>query len=402
MPSIEETHPWLRFSVDLSHAPISLWLLLGEVRSKIEHIRGVPLRPDTAQQMHIIYLAKGIHATTAIEGNTLSVEQVEEQLKGELKLPPSREYLKRETANIAKACGVVLRELVHKTRERRFTAATILEYNRLVLDGLDLDDDVVPGKYRAHSVGVFRYRAPPASSCSALVERLCEWLNGTDFDIPALGFSSCVLKAVVAHLYMAWIHPFGDGNGRTARLLEFHVLVAAGCPSPTAHLLSNHYNLTRNEYYRQLDRASQSGGDIVPFLLYAVQGLVDQLREQIGRIRGQQWDEIWRNYVHETLSGDTPAVVRQRHLVLDLSHNRKSEWVDRDAVRAVSARLAKAYGDRTDKTLSRDLNALEQKHLLKISGKKVRANREIILAFLPAVAEEADTTEEEHDEPPPS
>jgi Fic family protein len=389
MPSYQQTHPWLRFNVDLTKANVALWLLLGEVRSKIEHIKGVPLRPATAQELHIIYLAKGIHATTAIEGNTLSVEQVEEQLKGTLKLPPSREYLQRETANIAKACGVVLNELVNKTRERRFTADTILEYNRLVLDGLDLGEEVVPGAYRKHSVGVFRYRAPPASECPELIERLCDWLNGHDFDNEALGFSSCVVKAVVAHLYMAWIHPFGDGNGRTARLLEFHVLVAAGCPSPTAHLLSNHYNLTRGEYYRQLDRASQSGGDIGPFLLYAVQGLVDQLREQIGRIREQQWDEIWRNYVHEVLSGETPAVARQRQLVLDLSARRKSQWVGREEIPAISGRLATAYGGRTDKTLSRDLNALEEKKLVRVDGKRIKANRELILAFLPAAAGDA-------------
>jgi hypothetical protein len=73
-----------------------------------------------------------------------------------------------------------------------------------------------------------------------------------------------ILKAMVAHLYLAWTHPFGDGNGRTARLIEFHILLSAGVPSPAAHLFSNHYNQTRAEYYRQLDRASKSGGH--PFL----------------------------------------------------------------------------------------------------------------------------------------
>ena len=49
-----------------------------------------------------------------------------------------------------------------------------------------------------------------------------------------------ILKAIFAHLYLVWIHPFGDGNGRTARLLEFHILTAASLPYPVTHLLSNY------------------------------------------------------------------------------------------------------------------------------------------------------------------
>src|SRR3989442_1040974 len=67
----------------------------------------------------------------------------------------------------------------------------------------------------------------------------------------------------------------------------------------TTHLLSNHYNQTRAEYCRQLKAASDSGGDVIPFIEYAVTGFVEGLREQLKIIRYQQWDMVWRNYVHE-------------------------------------------------------------------------------------------------------
>jgi hypothetical protein len=54
-----------------------------------------------------------------------------------------------------------------------------------------------------------------------------------------------LIAAVVAHVYFEWIHPFGDGNGRTGRLIELKLLLEAGVPQPAAHLLSNHYNATR-------------------------------------------------------------------------------------------------------------------------------------------------------------
>jgi Fic family protein len=103
-----------------------------------------------------------------------------------------------------------------------------------------------------------------------------------------------ILKAVVAHLYLAWIHPFGDGNGRTARLVEFQILLSSGVPSPAAHLLSNHYNQTRSEYYRQLDRASKSGGELAPFIEYGARGFVAGLPLPLGSAQAPDGGELNR------------------------------------------------------------------------------------------------------------
>jgi Fic family protein len=70
---------------------------------------------------------------------------------------------------------------------------------------------------------------------------------------------------------------------------------------PAAHLLSNHYNETRSEYYRQLDMASRSGGDVIPFIRYAMQGFVDGLRDQINLVRDQQLHVAWINFVYDRL-----------------------------------------------------------------------------------------------------
>ena len=64
-------------------------------------------------------------------------------------------------------------------------------------------------------------------------------------------------------------HPFGDGNGRTGRLLELAILLEAGLPQPVCHLLSNHYNLTRASYYREPDRGSRTSDGIYGFIAYA-------------------------------------------------------------------------------------------------------------------------------------
>jgi len=153
-------------------------------------------------------------------------------------------------------------------------------------------------------------------------------------------------------------------------------------PSPAAHLLSNHYNQTRAEYYRQLDRASKSGGDILPFLRYAIRGFVDGLREQLEYLWIQQWDVVWRNYVHELFRNkSSPGDTRRRHLALDLGS--KAEWIKMPAIHELTPRLAKAYAGRTTKTLNRDINALVGMGLVERKNGKVRARREIVSGFLP-------------------
>ncbi len=355
--------------------------MLGECQSKCEHIAGAPLDPDIAEKLHRVYLVKGIHATAAIEGNTLSEAEIQQKLEGTLVLPPSREYLGQEITNILAGLEYVF-DRAMTGKPLRLGRDTFETLNGILLRDLKLDDDVVAGQVRKNSVGVLRYRGAPAEDCPYLLERLGEWLCGKDFEGPLeLSTALAILKAIVAHLYLAWIHPFGDGNGRTARLVEFSILVSAGVPTPAAHLLSNHYNLTRNEYYRQLQYASESGGDITNFVRYAVQGLVDGLREQLDVIRESQLSKIWKNYVFEAFGNTTSAAkVRQRQLVLDLS---KSQTPVRfSGLKSLSPATALAY-DGAKLKLTRDLNALRQMRLIVRSRHGTMANRDLVKAFLP-------------------
>jgi len=386
MRTFERTHPWIRFAADLRNAPTRLWLLLGECHSKCEHIAGVPLRPSIADLLHRVYLAKGVHATTAIEGNTLSEEQVLEQVDGQLSLPLSQQYMKQEVANIIAACNKIT-EHIKAGQPLTLDTKRVKQLNKLVLRDLTLDKDVVAGEIRKTQVGVQRYRGAPPEDCAFLLDRLCEWLNGDEFRAPPqMEIVYAIVKAVVAHLYLAWIHPFGDGNGRTARLVEFQILLDSGVPTPAAHLLSNHYNQTRTEYYRQLEEASRSGGDVVPFMSYAVEGFRDGLRSQLERIRAQQWTIAWENYVHDAFRDKAnPSDVRRQQLVLDLSE--QLEPVEASKLATVSPRVAAAYAKKTRKTLSRDLNALLHMGLIeKDQQGRFRAKREQILAFLPSRA----------------
>ena len=145
----KKTHPWLTFSVDMSKADQEIWMLLAEAQSKCFHIAGVPLMPDVAEEFHYLYLTKGILATTAIEGNTLTEEDVRKRIRGELELPPSREYLGKEVDNIVAACNRIADNMDKKID---LTVKEIKLYNALAMDGLEMSEGA-PGVIRKHSVG---------------------------------------------------------------------------------------------------------------------------------------------------------------------------------------------------------------------------------------------------------
>jgi len=385
MRTYERTHPWINFKVDLRRLDFTTWMILGEAQSKCEHITGVPLPPAVNQKLHALFLAKGIQATTAIEGNTLSEEEVQRILEKELQMPPSKKYLQKEVENILKAMKMLLND-VTTCEKYLFSVEKLRHFNELVLAGLELDENVVPGRIRGHSVVAGTYKGAPAKDCEYLLKKLCNWLNQTDL-LPSKGnrIARGILKAIIAHLYLAWIHPFGDGNGRTARLMEFVILLDAGIPTPAAHLLSNHYNLTSSEYYRQLAYSSKAKlGDISDFIHYALQGLVDGLQTQINTIKALQHAIIWRDIVYESFRGkEKESDRRRRELVLELSKRQGDE--DISSLIRLAPAIKILYVGKSEKTIQRDMKILLEMKLLtqdKDTG-LVILNRNLIQGFMP-------------------
>lgn len=386
MRTYERTHPWINFTLNMNNAQYIHWLMLGEAQSKCRHFERVPLLPEVAENMYEVFLAKGVLATTAIEGNTLTEDEVMRHLEGKLELPPSKDYLMQEIDNIIEACREIGAHIL-EAGTTEISVETIRRYNRYVLKDLPLGEHVVPGEIRDYVVGVGPYRGAPPDDCEYLLAKMCEWIN-QPLDAPdEYGMAFGILKAVLAHLYLAWIHPFGDGNGRTARLIEFHLLLSAGVPAVAAHLLSNHYNQTRTEYYRQLDLSHKAENNVFLFIEYALRGFIDGLKEQIDIIKEQQMTVHWINHVHAVFKDrDGATDLRRKKLVIDLSSLEKP--VPASKIRHISPRIAEAYATKTEKTVRRDLNAIESMGLVARSRDGFRARKEVMLAFLSPVRED--------------
>lgn len=376
-----EGYPHLIFKKHWELSP-TVQYQLGECEAMSSAIANSPLRPKDRDRLLIVSLIKGAQATTAIEGNTLSQEEIERIYEGD-KLPVSRKYQEVEVTNVIEAFNHLLREVVREGKEWLITPDLIRDFHQRITRNLGEHIDGIPGKWRDDRRQVGPYLAPEHRYVPKLMERLCEWIL-KEFHYPReQDFSTAVIQAVVAHVYIEWIHPFADGNGRTGRLVEFFILLRRGLPSVVSHILSNFYNQTRTEYYRQLNNARKER-DLTKFITYAIQGFRDGLEENLKVIQKGQLKVFWRNHIYETFTdldyNKRNVFKRKRSLMLAAPIDR---WFDMDEIAFANPEISKEYAHLTVTTLKRDLEELIKMDLLVKNRGRYHTNTEKLLAYLP-------------------
>ena len=154
----------------------------------------------------------------------------------------------------------------------RLRPSLILSLHRAAVDGLD----AYAGAYRPGDVTILRshHAPPPADAVAELVEDLCDWVNDHWDDTPPTHLAAHVLWQ------LCWIHPFTDGNGRTARAVAYLVLlVAYGMILPGTRTIPEQISEDRRPYYTALeaaDRAMEAGAADVSEMSAYLEGLLER------------------------------------------------------------------------------------------------------------------------------
>ena len=139
-----------------------LWVLLGQIVGYAEFVSRALLPPKVAAEFARRYFAKGVRATVAIEGNTLSEKEVRAHIERKLELPPSKEYLGREVQNVVDAAnGIVQR--IQRGDAPLVTAEFLADCNGRILAGLS---EVLGGRGRARSCPQTLRRSGPLPGSS--------------------------------------------------------------------------------------------------------------------------------------------------------------------------------------------------------------------------------------------
>lgn len=359
-------------------------LLLGEISTLVNVVSELPLSPNVRNQLMTASIKKGAQSTTAIEGNTLTDSEIDSVFNRK-PLAESKEYLKKEVENILTAFDVIMNDLIASPKSDFIDTNLILKLHKLVSNGLESAELEIAGKFRNNNVIVGNYRPPFFDDVPELIERFCEWMIKEFKYSQTQSIKIAIIQSIVAHVYLELIHPFADGNGRTGRLLEYYILIRAGFPDIAGHILSNHYNYTRTEYYSQLGKIKKTNS-LSEFLEYALVGLRDGLLELWVVIKKELFYIAWKNYIFEVFNDQTnfseSVAKRRMKLILDLPIEKDFER--KNFLDLVSIDLAKTYLGLNEKTLKRDIEELVSLNLLVETGKQTfKLNTETLLKQLP-------------------
>lgn len=190
---------------------------IAEKRAALDARR--PLPPATLRVLHADLQVRLTFHSNAIEGNTLSLRETQLVIEQGITIGGHTLQEHLEATNHAAAYAQMAALADAATP---ITLATVLELHRLVTDGI-LDE---PGQLRRGAVSIrgSQLVPPPARQVPGLMEEWVGWLSGEGRRYDP------VTRAAVAHHGLLAVHPFLDGNGRTARLLLNLLLMREGYP----------------------------------------------------------------------------------------------------------------------------------------------------------------------------
>jgi Fic family protein len=215
---------------------------------------------------------RNVHASTAIEGNPLTLEQVRALEEGRA-LAASDQRSQREVLNYFAG----LRYIEKNSTKKRIRHHDVFELHRLLADGVM--DQGRAGRYRTVAVRVGDYVPPPPADVSGLMFELLEWWGSEAVQL------SPVLSSAILHYRFEAIHPFADGNGRTGRALSLWELYRRGFDTHHIFSVDEFYWEDRPRYYAALAAVRREGEDLSGWLEYCAEGLQQTLERAWLRVQ---------------------------------------------------------------------------------------------------------------------
>ena len=351
---------------------------VAEAEAVAKFIRGVPLRPSVQARLDQLNIMRAVRGTIGIEGADLAEDEVERILAAppDTRALPAAKAREEQEARNAEAVMRFVATTLDGEPSRPITEQLICEIHRLTTEGIDYPNNV-PGTYRAHPVSAGTYIPPrEGSTIRRLMGEFVDWVNGP----PATNWPQ-IVRAIAAHFYFISIHPFGDGNGRTARAIESYMLYQAGVSVLSFYSLANFYYRRRSDYEQLLDACRfNAGGDLTPFVLFALNGLTEELDTVREEVIAEATRTAFREYARETILGADGVSVAVKSRLSAFLYEIPGEI---DEAELLSGRDSRAWvwGSVSRKTLTRDLDRLERLELISRADGVIRPRFDVMEQF---------------------
>lgn len=327
---------------------------LTDLIIELDYLRKKPLggstHPKVFFQLKYIFHTLESIGSARIEGNNTTIaEYIETKLTGSKKVSPNI----KEIQNIEKAMAFI----EENVKDYPINRAFLSEMHKKIVEGLqpppDGEGDATPGQYRKTNLKINKSNHIPP-----------EWLKIDDYMSELLDFINKedspkydLLKAAIAHHRFVWIHPFGNGNGRTVRLFTYAMLVKTGFNvnvgriiNPTAVFCSN-----RNDYYSYLSEADHGTDEgITSWIEYVLKGLKEEI-EKIDKL-------LDYDYLKKEILTPSISHALERKFITDVEAKILKKVIDKQVIQA--ADVKEFFAGKADPEVSRQIRKLIDKKML--------------------------------------
>ena len=252
--------------------------LIAEARAIVIN---APLIPKWEVSLRRDALLRSAHSSTSIEGNPLSLEQVSELAAGRDIIVRRKD--KQEILNYLEA----LEKIPDFAKEINLKVDDFLKIHEIVTKET-LENPGDEGVFRNRQVyvvngatGEIVFSPPPTKEVPKLVKEFLDWFNSQESSE-----IDSVLEAGVTHYEIVRMHPFIDGNGRTARIMATLVLYERGFDVKRFFTLDDYYDKDRRSYYAALNKIDQNTLDLSEWLEYFTEGVMVSINAVKDRVIG--------------------------------------------------------------------------------------------------------------------
>ena len=277
--------------------------MIAKIEANRIFLNSISIKPEIKEKIQRVSILKSSLYSARIEGNPLTIENVEGTNETQQKL---------EVFNILSAYKFIEKEA---KKEIKVNKGDILNLHKLVMKDLVSEAGYWRGEMGAifNQAGVAVYVSPPPCQITGLMDDLIAYINSERQKFP-------LITAFMAHLLFEKIHPFIDGNGRVGRLLTFIILQKKKWIFSLNIVLEEYLDVHKEDYYYYLDIGLKEPERYLLFMLEAFWSQTEKVKSQVeeesqktlGVILPPRQDEIYSIIRdHKVTSFDT---IRRRFL----------------------------------------------------------------------------------------
>jgi Fic family protein len=356
-----------------------IYYTAGLLDSLIFYNANLPVPQSVSMDMFTLQIRHATLGTTAIEGNVLSEKNMDSgySLKEILKSGGEADQ-KKEIENAYNTYKYIFSNKPEKPGiETDISEGLIKKLHEMLTMEIVGGTRNTPGEYRTWEVAVGKGDVcEKPGNIARQMKSFVEFINSEE-----VKNLNGVIRAVLAHFYLVAVHPFGDGNGRTARMLESYILLCYYQWPGIATLLTGFYCERYEEYFRQLrDAKFKYQGDLKHFVIFALDGLYGEVMKAVGKII-VFWERLsYSNYADE-LCRKKDISSRARSFLEILGHLPDKKTLMSGVVEKSAPVWAALFGKVSGRTVRRDMDALLKHGMITKKGGELGINYEVMKRF---------------------